>query len=208
MVEQKLQVVRLKDDFYRDGFYKVAFTLLVILSAISLLVTASLFIFFSKPSPIQFVTVDDEWRIVQPIRIESPYLASTDVLQWVSDALPSMFAYDFLNYDKRLKETQHYFTENGWNTFLDVINTYVSQDSVQDSKLFVNATPTGAPVILNQGILEKRYAWWVQMPLTLTYVSINGSRSEEIKIQALVVRVPLLNNLDGISIDNIIVSKK
>jgi intracellular multiplication protein IcmL len=208
MVEQELQVVRLRDDFYRDGFYKVVFTLLAIGAAIVLLILASLYLFFSKPSPIQFVTADNEWRIVAPVSLDRPYLASADVLQWVSDALPAMFAYDFLNYDKRLKESQHYFTENGWNTFLDIINNYVNRETVDNIKLFVNASPNGAPVVLNQGILEKRYAWWVQMPLTLSYVSITGSRSEEVKIQALVVRVPLLNNLDGISIENIIVTKK
>ena len=74
-------------------------------------------------------------------------------------------------------------------------------------KLFVSATPYGAPIILNQGVLNGKYAWWVQMPLTLNYTNEDRTHAETIQVQALIVRVPLLNNLDGVSIDNIVVTK-
>jgi hypothetical protein len=47
----------------------------------------------------------------------------------------------------------------------------------------------------------------VQMPITIKYAGAVPVPSKVITLQILVIRVPTLNNLDGVSIDNIMVDQ-
>ena len=206
MAAEELQIVRLKDSFYRDGFYKALTALAVLLAAIILLILTSIYLFLSKPAPVTF-HVDDEWRILPPIALNQPYLATPDLLQWTSDAVQNMFSYDFVNYMDELKDYSQYFTADGWKKFLDMLNTYINYNLVQNNKLFVSASAMGAPFILRQGLLEEKYGWWVQMPINISQINVEKRNDQQLVIQLLVTRVPTLNNINGVGIDDIIVLK-
>ena len=199
--------VALRDDFYRDGFGKILISLASVSVAIILLIAASVYLYLTKPVPVTFL-VDKEWRVQKPVALDQPYLLSADLLQWVSNALANSFVYDFDHYDEQLKSASRYFTADGWKVFLNQLNIYANYNNVQKNKIFVNSAPTGAPFILRQGLLPgRRYAWWIQIPLLISYAGYNQSSSDNVTLQVLVVRVPTLNNLMGVGIDNVIVAK-
>ncbi|TAK74361.1 MAG: type IV secretion protein DotI [Gammaproteobacteria bacterium] len=203
---EELQVVEIREDFYRDSFGKVILILLSVCVAIALLAALSGYLYLTKPSPVTFV-VDNEWRVKSPVPIDQPYLSTPDLLQWTSDALRKAFVYDFYEYNTQLKTASQYFTADGWKVFLDQLNSYASYNDVQAKKLFVTATPASAPFILQQGLLSGRYAWWVQMPININYYAANNQFSARtLTLQVLVVRVATTNNLNGVGIDNVIVA--
>ncbi|MDR3492495.1 MAG: DotI/IcmL/TraM family protein [Gammaproteobacteria bacterium] len=206
MAEDELHIVHLRNDFYRDGFYKVITALLLIVAAIILLVLTSLYLFLLKPSPVTFAT-DNEWRILPPIPLNQPYVKTADLLQWVSETLPASLTFRFTDYAVQLKALEPYYTENGRAKLQDILTTYANLPVLLSSKLFVNAAAAGAPVIINQGLIDAKYSWWVQMPIKINYSGVDKSYTSLIVLQALVVRAPTLNNLSGIIIDNIIVTK-
>jgi intracellular multiplication protein IcmL len=205
MAADKIQTIRLRNDFYRDGFQKALLALGIILTAIILLIATSIYLMMTKPSPIYFRT-GEEWRVLPSVPVEEPYLKPSDLVQWVSQALPDSFEYDFIDYMTEIKVHQRYFTTDGWQKFTDILNRYANYNKIMKDKLFVMAFPEGAPFILNQGILAGKYAWWVQMPLNVSYSSLGRAYNEELLFQVLVVRVPTLNNLYGVGIDNIVIS--
>lgn len=199
------QVVRLKSDFYRDGYRKVVAALSLIIIAIILLVAGSIYLYISIPPPVYFIT-DKEWRLVPPVPIEQPYLSTSDLLQWVGNVMMGAFCYDFVNYQNQIQANRKYFTDKGWLAFQGMLNNYASSDLVTIKKTFINGAPGGAPFIINEGLLDKRYAWWVQIPMQInyTYASTNTTTSKrDITFQLLVVRIPTWNNFDGVVIDNI-----
>ncbi len=197
--------VRIREAFYRDSFGKVILIMISFLVAIGLLVSVSVYLYLNKPKPVTFL-ISDEWRVQPAIPLDQPYLSDSDVLQWVNDAIRNAFIYDFYQYNDQLKKATQFFTPDGWKVFLNQLNIYVNYNNVQSYKMFVNAAPTGAPYILNKGLLSGRYAWWVQMPINITYV--NGQPpNRALTLQILVVRVSTLNNLSGVGIDNVIVAK-
>lgn len=204
MAEEELQVIRLRTDFYRDGFTKVFIALCIVFTAIVILVATSIYLFVAKPPPVNFST-DNEFRVVAPVPLDQPYLATADLTQWVSETVPNVFNYDFLNYASRLKTNQSFFTPNGWKQFNSILNTYASFTMVTNGKLFVSTSPNGAPFVVNQGLLNGRYSWWVQMPLNITFGSRERGYTQTITLQVLVVRESTLNNLSGVVIDNMII---
>jgi hypothetical protein len=161
----------------------------------------------SQPAPITF-PVYKEWRVQPDVPLERPYLETPELLQWVSDALRNVFRFDFVHYDDQLEATKPYFTESGWRVFQDQLSNYANADDVQTRKMFINSAPDSAPTLLNPGgVLEGRWAWWIQAPITINYVANDGKTSKSLTLQVLVVRVPTLNNLIGVAIDNIIVAQ-
>lgn len=205
MAEQDLHVVELRNDYYRDNFGKVIWIMLSTVIAITLLGGISFYLHINKPVPVTF-TVEPEWRVKPQVPLNNPYVLQPDLLQWVSDALLKVFVFDFIHYNSQLKNASQYFTSDGWKIFLNQLNIYANYNTVQASKLFVNATPGGAPFILQEGLLQGRYAWWVQMPINLEYSGYTPPLGKTLVLQVLVVRVPTLNNLNGVGIDNIIVA--
>lgn len=206
MAGEELQVVRLRDDFYRDGFNKILIALATIIGSIIFLIVISIHLYLAKPPPVYFGT-DNEWRVLAPIPLNQPYLTTADLSQWTSETLPSLFAYDFVNYANQLQNNAQFFTDDGWKKFLDQINIYASSNLVQNSKMFLNPAAAGAPFVLNQGLLNGRYAWWIQMPINVTFITATKSYTQPLVVQALIVRISTLNNLYGVAIDNFIVTK-
>lgn len=207
----ELVTLRLNDDFYRDGFRLVWLSIAMIVGAIGLLITVSLYFFLHQVVPVHF-NVYEGFRVQPDIPVSKPYLHIPDLAQWVSSTVPLLFATDFINYNETLQSLGHYFTPNGWGKYETLITTFLNKDNILAKKLFVSVTAGGAPVVLNQGIIEGKYSWWVQMPINVRYSGVGGSDNDaktvQLVVQTLISRVPTFDNLDGVAIDNIIVNRK
>lgn len=203
MAGEELQIVRLKDDFYRDGFYKALTALVIIGIAIASLIALCLYLYLAKPAPVYFIA-DNEWRIVSPVPLNKPYLKQADMVQWVSEVIPATLTYDFVYYTKQLKAASENFTPAGWQKMLLQLNSFFNPTTIQDSKIFVRSSPAGAPFVVTQGLLDGRYAWWVQIPIKFDYKVLGaGWRSTSFDLQVLVVRVSTYDNLNGVRIENV-----
>lgn len=206
MAGEEQSIVRLKSDFYRDGYRKILVCLGLIITAIGLLIASSIYLYVTKPPPVYFAT-DKEWRTLPLVPVELPYLSTADLLQWVSNVMMSAFYYDFVHYNNQIQELRQYFTDQGWLAFQGMLTNYASSDSINVKKYFINGAPDGAPFVLNEGLLDHRYAWWVQIPIQITYTyfdqqTVLTSKKRPI-FQLLVVRIPTANNIFGVAIDNV-----
>lgn len=197
--------VALHDNFYRDSIGRVVFVLLGSCFFILVFVALSIYFYLDKPSPVVF-PVEADMRVQPPIPLDQPYLSTPDLLQWVADVFPKSFTLDFNHYNDQLKLNSQGFTSDGWTAFLNQLNIYANYNNVQAYKVFVTATPESAPYILRQGVLPDtgKYGWWVQMPVTINYAGLKPPPSVTLTFQILVVRVPTLDNLTGVGIDNVI----
>lgn len=207
MTEEGLSVVRLEDNYYRDSFGKVIFVIFALSVSVVFLAGISVYTYMNQPPPITF-RVAGEWRVMASVPVQQPYLSEPDLLQWVSEVIPNAFNLDFLNMDSQLEDLRQYFTDNGYQVFLNQLKNYADKSMVQPYKMFVHGKPTRAPVILNQGVLSGRYAWWVQIPVNISYAGARDMPDVNLTLQVLVVRTETTNNLTGILIDNVIAEKR
>lgn len=212
MAEEGMQVVQIRDDFYRDSFGKFIFIMANIGLAILVVLMTAIYLHYQKPLPIVF-PVDNDFRIQSEVPLNQPYLQTTDVLQWVGNILPKVFMLDFYEYNDQVKTFNQYFTDNGWKVYLNQLNNYANYTTLQTDKLFLTAEPVGAPYVLNEGLFKEgvlygKYGWWIQMPIKITYIAPERTYTDTLTLQVLVIRVSTLNNLSGIAIENIIVANK
>ncbi len=203
MAHEEMETVRLLEIYTHDGLGKIILIVLGVLIATVMIASVSLYMYLQEPPP-QTFSVYPEWRVQAEVPLDQPYLSVPDLLQWTSDVIPKVFSYDFNFYNDQLKSSAYYFTPNGWKVFLNYLNSYANYNNVQTYKLFVDASPKGVPVLLNQGLLSGKYAWWVQMPIEITYAGYKPLPNRVLTLQVLIVRVSTLNNLSGIGIENVI----
>lgn len=209
MVEEVAEqtIVTLKHDYYRDGYYQAVLAFILICVAFCCMVAVSIWLAVTKAPPTTFIT-DEGWRVVRSIPLNESYPPQPDLIQWVTDVLPAALRVDFVNYPQELAAAMQAFTANGWKKFLEGANPYIAQSMIVPGQWFVNVSPAGAPTIVNQGLLQGSYAWKIQMPLNLSYSGAVKGDTVFLVAQVTVVRVPTLNDLQGIRIDDITLQKR
>lgn len=205
MVDDVIEVVRSRNDFYRDNYRKVVIALLFCVFIIVTLVASIVYIITNPPEPRYFATTNDG-RIMPLIPLEQPNLSDAALLQWANTAAISVYNYNFTDYRQRLQEASEYFTPDGWRAFLDALRASNNLNAVTEKKLVVTAVATKAPTVLERGILMGRYTWKVQLEMLVSYESPNQTVQQNLIVTMLIVRVPTLSSARGIGIAQFIVS--
>ncbi|MGD9153602.1 MAG: type IVB secretion system apparatus protein IcmL/DotI [Gammaproteobacteria bacterium] len=205
MVHDALELVKLRSNFYRDSYRKVTAALLGAIIIIIALAGIVIFLIVSRPTPKYFATTDSG-RIIPLIPLDQPNLSESNVLQWASQALISIYSFDFLHYQRSFQENRKYFTASGWQSFMNALEQAKTIQTVKDQRLIVSAVLNGTPIISNQYIIGGRYTWEAQIPLLISYQGTN-SYSDNILATLKIQRVSTLDNQYGIGITEIVMQR-
>jgi intracellular multiplication protein IcmL len=128
------------------------------------------------------------------------------LLQWANTAAIAAYTYNFVNYRQELQSASDFFTPEGWAEFTGALRTSNNLNSVIEKKLVVSAVATGAPVILDQGVINGAYTWTVQMPMLVTYQSASQVARQNIVVKMVIQRISTLNSARGIGISSFVAS--
>lgn len=199
MAEDALANVAMRNSFYKDGQRKMMLILLI--SAIGNLIFALIltYIITHPPAPKYFAT-SINGRITPLVPLNAPNQSDSAVLQWANQAAIATFSYNFVNYRTELVAASGFFTADGWDQFISALGSSNNLDAIKAKKLVVSAVATSAPVILQKGELNGRYAWRIQMPMLVTYQSASEFSQQNLNVTMLVTRVDTLNSPRGIGI--------
>src|SRR3990167_5652792 len=189
------------NDFYRryaHYFILGMIALLLLMIAVVGLVTYQL---EHRPLPAFFAQQEDGQKMELTAFYE-PNLLPQTILTWASKAAIMAYTFKFQaeSYNEALKLVHPYFTPKGWREYLGPVVSLI--DTIEKNQLFVYSVVAGTPVIVNQGPLPQiDYAWRVQIPFLVTYVSANTVYNRKFYVQLMIVRVPTSENPQGIGIE-------
>ncbi len=199
MPEDAVEVVKLRNAFYKDGSRKILIALLLCVFVVLVQVFALVYVVTHPPEPKYFATSTDG-RIMPLVPLDQPNLSQSALLQWANTAAIAAYTYDFVNYRQALQQASEYFTPDGWNSFMAALKNNNNLDAVLAKKLIVSAVATGAPVIVQQALLDERYTWKVQMPMLVTYQSASQFSQQSLTVTMLITRISTLSSARGIGI--------
>jgi intracellular multiplication protein IcmL len=197
--DDALTKIVLRNNFYRDGQRKMTVILLLVMIANVVLASMLTYVLTHPPAPRYFAT-SINGRITPLIALNAPNQSDSSVLQWANQAAIASFSYNFVNYRSELQSASGFFTAEGWEQFLTALQDSNNLESVKAKKLVVSAVATSAPIFLQKGILNGRYAWRIQMPILVTYQSASEFAQQNLTVTMLVTRVDTLNTPQGIGI--------
>lgn len=204
MADDPLQLIQLRNDFYRDNYRRVMLALLSSIGLTLLLLVILFYLILNPPAPKYFATYPDG-RIMPLVPLSEPNMPISALLTWANEAATACFTYDFVNYRQALNNASQYFTPDGWRDFASALGSSTNLNAVIKEKLVVSAVATGAPVPLQQGLLNGLYAWRVSMPMVITYQSASQVATQNVTVTMLITRISTLTNPKGIGIAQFIV---
>lgn len=204
MTEDALTVVSLRNEFYRDSYRKVMVILLISVFLNMALGTLLYYMISHPPAPKYFAT-SINGRITPIYALDEPNQSDPSVSQWAIQAAIASFTYNFVDYRKNLQAASEFFTAEGWLNFMQALGSSNNLAAVKAKKLIASAVATGAPVIMQKGLLNGRYSWRIQMPILVTYQSPSVFTQNSYTVTMLIQRVSTLNSPQGIGISQIVV---
>jgi intracellular multiplication protein IcmL len=195
-----LVTVVTRNEFYRDGFRNMMY--IAIAEAVIIVAMILAFIVYmntSKAEDRYFATTADG-RIMQLVPLSQPNMTRAALLSWVAQAATEVMTFGFHDYERRLQDSSRHFTRSGWASFTTALQKSGIIDAVESSKQVLTAAPRSAPILTQEGVMNGKYRWVIQMPLMVTYRSGTQTKSDNINVQIVVERVPSLESPNGVGI--------
>ncbi len=143
----------------------------------------------------------------QNIPVNEPGVKDIALSVWANEAAVSAYTYTFVNYRKALQDASQYFTREGWRVFYDALKTSKNLDVVIGQKLAVTAVATGAPIIIESSVVNKRYTWKIEIPMLISYLSPTDTRTQNIDVSMLIVRTDKYEGTRGLAISSFVVNQ-
>jgi len=198
-----VEVVKLRNSFYRDGYKRVIIALLLSVVLNAILIATFTFVITHPPAPQYFATTING-RITPLIPLDQPNMPPSTLLQWANSAAIAAYTYNFVNYRQELQAASEFFTPDGWTEFTNALKVSNNLNAVIQKKLVVSAVATGAPVVLDQGNIDGTYTWRVQMPMLVTYQSASQTARQPVVVTMVIQRISTLNSARGIGISSFV----
>lgn len=205
MADEALESVIIRNEFYRDGYRKCLTAVLVLILA-NIIGLMSVFAMYTQRPETKFFATSPDGRIIPIVPLNQKGKSSAEILDWATKAAIKTYTYDYVNYRTSLQDVSELFTGDGWTQFQRALTSSRMLKTVIASKLVMTARPTGAPVVVEEGVRNNRYIWSIQIPM-LVKLSGDKSLTKPVKVSMLVQRVSLVNNPEGIAIVNFVVSE-
>lgn len=190
--------------FYDDSFFPLTFICLSLMVIVGAFILGVFYENTIQPEPEFFATTPDG-RLVAPLPLSDPALSAPALLEWVVEASTSCYAFNFVDYEKSILAASKYFTKVGYQNYRKALIDSNVIELVRTSRFVVSATPTSAPVVLKETVVNGIYAWQVQLPMLVVFQSSREQIRQSLILTMLVIRVPQTDTNQGVAIAAMIV---
>jgi len=102
MAQDALEMVRMRNQFYRHNYSKMVMTVLLLVVAIIIMMIMFFWLFTHQPKPVYFATRSDG-SLIRLTNLNEPNMPDSAVLQWAANAAVAANTYDFSNYRRSLQ---------------------------------------------------------------------------------------------------------
>lgn len=193
--------VIVRNEFYRDG-YRTLLRIAVIEAMIILALVGAMFFVIEvhQPENRYFATTEDG-RLVPMVALSEPNLSVPALMSWSAQAATEVMTFGFNDYKRRLQQASRNFTRLGWVSFTSALEKSRIIEMVEANGQVVSAAPSSAPILIEEGVVNGRYQWKVQVPLVVTYQAGSTVRDDKMLVTMLLVRVPKLESPNGVGIE-------
>ncbi|MFM8454365.1 MAG: DotI/IcmL/TraM family protein, partial [Gammaproteobacteria bacterium] len=145
------------EHFYRDfrGWTLTLFFFVSILFAALVILAMDMTQFVPTK---RYFAVDREKRLIQEPPLNQALLSDNALLTWTSEALMNSASGNFMTFVKMRMEAKQYFTESGYDSYLDLLDATDLKKRVEGSRYVVSAAVSKAR-LLSSGTVAGVYAW-------------------------------------------------
>lgn len=187
----------------RNKFFSIMYrsSLLLLLLSIIMFILSFVFLyaFSSQPVNPRYITLKEDGRYIELIRVDQEHKTPEDVAAFVAKAVKKVYTRDYLNYTDQLMEASEFFTPKGMNTYLDSLEKSQNLNSMKQNRWVLTFTPKAPPVLLEKKVNNGVYTWAYEFSGQILY-SGEKNRTQNVKIQVIVERMSMVDSSYGMGI--------
>lgn len=196
-----LELVILRNAFYRDNYRRALLALLAVIMA-NILLAGAIFYKFITPPPPQYFAATPDGRIIDVHPLSDPVVTDSFVVQWAANEVRASFSQDYMHWRKQLQDVSSSFTPGGWKYFLQSMQQSNNLKTLTSQKMVSDAQVTGAPQIIEKQVVDGHYAWKIQLPILVTYANKDKTIPMPMDVTLIVMRMPVKDYPQRIAINN------
>lgn len=170
----------------------------VALSGISCILAIGLVYEATRPPIMRYFSTDPRGRVVPLVPLDQPIMTRDALFQWVTTEVISVYTKDYVHWREQLNQDQDSFTLGGWKAFRKDFEKNFIEPVIENSYI-TSAVPTKAAVLVDKGVRDGRYAYSIQLGITVTFRGgiHEHSSSQNYIVSVLVVRESENENENG-----------
>ncbi len=198
-------VVVLSQKFFQTLYYQSS---LIFMMSIATTVFSIIFYLFlsNKPVEPQYISIDDTGRLFQPAPLNECKHES-EVKKFMIEAVKRLYKYDYINYNDQVMQASNYFTEKGWNAYVEQLRKEQTIEKVRESQSIASTDITSNPFVLKTYQVNNACVVEMQMPVNINYTGTNLQNSSG-DLFAKIIREGVDRNPEGLAIDTLIYVEK
>lgn len=214
-----LNLIALRGIFFRRNYRFLILICSVLVVAVALETWAMVYALMHPPRPRYFL-VDRFARIFPEVPPSQANLSDEQLIDWVGQAVRSLYNYNSRNYKKAINEMSSYFTRTGWYQYTLAWKNSNNLEAVKERQLVVSAVfnkndivildrrdathRRSSPSVLAKHVPKDVYYWVVKLPVTMLMQGYGYSKSFQYDVLLLVTRVPAQYSIYGVGIEQFI----
>ena len=141
--------------------------------------------------------------------LASPIIKREALLYWAENATISVNTLSSSTYQQQLTTAfNQYFTEDGKNSLTAAFESKGTISDIVAKKLSVTSVVQETPILMDTGKLFGHTVWKVQVPILVTFESLNQIEVDKQLITLMIVSVDTTINPLGILIDSYSAEKR
>lgn len=137
---------------------------------------------------------------IRKLPLDLPHLTSNGAIQETMTRIYDMFNLNFVAYHQQINGNRQFFSEEGFEQYTTFLKNSKWLDQVSSKKMLMYVKPTHAPKIIKEGAKDKKYAWLIEAPLTISLENINEKKDLDLTATIIIQRASELIHPSGILI--------
>ena len=210
MIEQKSKYqieaegqisIIVKNNLWRYIYFVLAVCILSVFLNILLLYA----ILYKYPAN-KFLWTSDARSVCAATPLTKPTVTPALVKDFANRAALDLNSFDYVNWRRTLSTAlDQYFTPAGRSRYTQAFEKSGILEKVRKNYYTLTAVSSGYPVLLNEGVVDNRYQWTIQVPIIVYYRTNTEVLPESRVLTMTLVSVdPSPLNPNGIAIDGVI----
>lgn len=195
-------VITNKHEFSKDSLIWLRIIIIIQLMFLMWQVAFAILQFKHKPTPIYF-PLNAKDQLINNTELNEPGLTDAELLNWVTEAMMTSFSFNYHNYNNIAEKIEEYFDSTGIESYLKMISEHKQIQQVVNKKLILSGRPTAAPRIVQDAVIDGKYAWQVLLPFILRFNNQTTNINSEITLNIFIVRTKEQQATLGVKIVNI-----
>ena len=153
----------------------------------------------------KYFAVTPSFQIKRLTPLDQPAMSKSGMLDWATKAVTETLTLNFVNIEGQLTAVRDLYTEDAFMSMINALKESGNLKYILDNRLVMHAVPKAPPTITNEGTVQGRMFWRLQIPLKLGYESSGGTATTQSLIATVLVqRVSPLKHANTLAIARIV----